>query len=165
MPPRLPVTNSMTNSKKQFKNNKLTAFLKMFLVFLVCFSVACMSGDADAASKSKKPQKASKKVSKQVKPYNPPYAHIVIDAATGRVLYQSDADRALYPASLTKIMTLLLTFEALDARKITLGSNVIFTSHAANMPPSKLGMKPGQSITVETAIKALVTKSANDVAV
>lgn len=155
----------MTNSKKQFKNNKLSAFLKMLLVFLVCFSVACMSGNAHAESKSKKPQKASKKTSKQVKPYNPPYAHIVMDAVTGRVLYQSDADRALYPASLTKVMTLLLTFEALDARKISLGSSVVFTSHASNMPPSKLGIKPGQSITVETAIKALVTKSANDVAV
>ncbi|HAJ90085.1 MAG TPA: D-alanyl-D-alanine carboxypeptidase [Rhodospirillaceae bacterium] len=137
----------------------------MLLVFLVCLSVACFSGEAEAATKSKKHTKSPKKITKVVTPYNPPYAHIVVDAATGRVLYQSDADRALYPASLTKIMTLLLTFEALDAQKISLGSNVIFSSHAVNMPPSRIGLKAGQSMTVENAIKALVTKSANDVAV
>lgn len=152
----------MTNSKKQFKNNVLVSFLKMALVFMVCFSVACMPAHADSKAKSKK---SHKKVSKEVRPYNPPYAHIVVDAYTGRVLYQSDADRALYPASLTKVMTLLLTFEALESRKISLGSSVIFSSHAANMPPSRIGLKAGQSMTVENAIKALVTKSANDVAV
>jgi D-alanyl-D-alanine carboxypeptidase len=155
----------VTDLKKQFKNNYLVSFLKMFLVFLICFSVACMPGEADAKTKSKKSHKSSKKVTKEVRPYNPPYAHIVVDAATGRVLYQSDADRALYPASLTKIMTLLLTFEALESRKISLNSSVVFSSHAVNMPPSRIGLKAGQSMTVENAIKALVTKSANDVAV
>lgn len=155
----------MTNSKKQFKNNALVSFLKMVLVFMVCFSVACMPAHADSKTKSKKSDRSHKKNSKEVRPYNPPYAHIVVDSTTGRVLYQSDADRALYPASLTKVMTLLLTFEALESRKISLGSSVVFSSHAANMPPSRLGIKAGKSITVENAIKALVTKSANDVAV
>lgn len=94
----------------------------------------------------------------------PPYAHIVFDADTGRVLSQKNADQSIHPASLTKMMTLLMTFDALKAKKITTKSRVIMTSHAANMPPSKLGIKAGQSIAVDDAIRALVTKSANDVA-
>ncbi len=134
----------------------------MFLAFMICFSMVCMPTYADAKTESKK---SHKKVTKQARPYNPPYAHIVVDAATGRVLYQNDADRALYPASLTKVMTLLLTFEALESRKISLGSSVPFSARAVKMPPSRIGLKAGQSMTVENAIKALVTKSANDVAV
>jgi D-alanyl-D-alanine carboxypeptidase len=98
-------------------------------------------------------------------PYKPPNAYIVMDASTGMVISQSDADRTLYPASLTKLMTLLLTFEMLDEHKISLQTPIVMTSHAANMPPSKLGLKPGETISVENAIKALVTKSANDIAV
>ena len=149
-------------SKKSFKINNLRKFMGGFLACLICVSIALMPTVADAKTKQKKVHKTTKAVSK---PYNPPYAHIVIDAATGRVLYQSDADRALYPASLTKIMTLLMLFEALDTGKVSLRSPVIFSSHAVNMPPSRLGIRAGQSITVETAIRALVTKSANDVAV
>lgn len=155
----------MTDLKKPLFTNYLVSFLKMMCVFVICVSVACIPSEADAKTKTKKSHKSSKKVTKEVRPYNPPYSHIVIDATTGRVLYQTDADRALYPASLTKIMTLLLTFEALESRKISLNSPVLFSSHAVSMPPSRIGLKAGQSMTVENAIKALVTKSANDVAV
>lgn len=152
----------MNSPHKSFKIKKLNKLIHGFLTCLICATIAFTPSVADAKTKHKKSHKASKVVSK---PYNPPYAHIVIDAYTGRVLYQSDADRALYPASLTKIMTLALLFEALDSGKLTLRSPITFSSHAVNMPPSRLGVKAGQSISVETAIRALVTKSANDVAV
>lgn len=92
------------------------------------------------------------------------YAGIVVDAKTGKVLYSEDADGLRYPASLTKMMTLYLTFEALEAGKISLNSNVPVSSHAASEPPSKLGVRAGGSVTVEQAILSLVTRSANDMA-
>jgi D-alanyl-D-alanine carboxypeptidase len=93
------------------------------------------------------------------------YASIVIDAATGRVLYARNADTRNYPASLTKIMTLYMVFEALEDGRLTLSQRIKVSRRAAGMPPSKLGLRAGQSIKVEDAILALVTKSANDVAV
>ena len=95
---------------------------------------------------------------------NPKYAGIVVDAKTGKVLYSNDADDLRYPASLTKMMTLYLTFEALESGKITKNSRVPVSRNAAKEPPSKLGVGAGNSLTVEQAIKALVTRSANDVA-
>jgi D-alanyl-D-alanine carboxypeptidase len=155
----------VTNKENSFRNNRLPSLFRIVFVFIICLSLGCFpSGEADAANQSKKSHKSGKKISRDAKPYNPPYAHILVDATTGRVLSQSDADRALYPASLTKIMTLLLTFEALESGRLSLHSSVVFSSHAANMPPSRIGLKAGQSMSVENAIKALVTKSANDVA-
>lgn len=95
---------------------------------------------------------------------NPKYAGIVIDAKTGKVLYSEDADSLRYPASLTKMMTLYMVFEALEAGRISLNSKVPFSANAAKEPPSKLGVGKGRSITVEQAILSLVTRSANDVA-
>lgn len=133
--------------------------LIMLLAFLV--GLGGFMGVADAESKTKHKKKPTAQHRQAPRPAN---AYILMDADTGMVISQYDADRTLYPASLTKLMTLLLTFEALDNGKITSNSSVVMTSHAASMPPSKLGIKPGQSITVNQAIKALVTKSANDVA-
>lgn len=93
------------------------------------------------------------------------YASIVIDYGNGRILYEKNADTRNYPASLTKIMTLYMTFEALDKGKITLHEKLKVSKRAAGMPASRLGLKRGETITVENAILALVTKSANDVAV
>ena len=93
------------------------------------------------------------------------YASIVVDAVTGEVLHADKADRRAYPASLTKMMTLYLLFEAVDQRRLGLDQKLKVSRRAAGMPPSKLGLKRGQSIRVRDAIKALVTKSANDVAV
>ncbi len=93
----------------------------------------------------------------------PKYAGIVIDAKTGKVLYGEDPDGLRYPASLTKMMTLYLTFEALNAGRISLDSKVPVSANAAKEPPSKLGVRAGGSVTVEQAILALVTRSANDV--
>jgi D-alanyl-D-alanine carboxypeptidase len=93
---------------------------------------------------------------------NSKYAAIVVDANTGKTLFSSSADAARYPASLTKMMTLYLTFEALQSGKITKTTKVRFSKNAAAEPPTKLGVKAGGSVTVETAILSLVTKSAND---
>jgi D-alanyl-D-alanine carboxypeptidase len=94
---------------------------------------------------------------------NPKYAAIVIDANTGRTLYESNADAPRYPASLTKMMTLYMVFEAMANGKISKSTRVPFSKNAAAEPPTKLGIKAGGSVTVEDAIYALVTKSANDV--
>ncbi len=96
---------------------------------------------------------------------NKKYASLVMDADTGMILSQRHADKSLHPASLTKMMTLLLTFEALDRRQIRKSTRVRISGLAARQVPSKLGLPAGSSIKVEDAIYALVTKSANDVAV
>ncbi|MEP9373118.1 D-alanyl-D-alanine carboxypeptidase family protein [Mesorhizobium sp. KR1-2] len=93
---------------------------------------------------------------------NSKYAAFVIDANTGKVLFSANADSRRYPASLTKMMTLYLTFEALSRGKITKQTLVPFSAHASAEPPTKIGVRAGGSVTVETAILSLVTKSAND---
>ena len=93
------------------------------------------------------------------------YAAIVLDAETGRVLYESNADTLNYPASLTKMMTLYLVFEALEGGRLRLEQPLPVSRRAAGMPPSRLGLKAGSTIRVEDAILALVIKSANDIAV
>ena len=93
------------------------------------------------------------------------YASIVIDASNGRVLHAENPDRKAYPASLTKIMTLYMVFEALESGKLTMNSKLKVSRRAARMPPSKLGLRTGQTIKVKDAMLALMTKSANDVAV
>lgn len=95
---------------------------------------------------------------------NPKYAGIVVDAKTGKTLYSHSADAYRYPASLTKIMTLYVVFEELEAGRLSLNSRLKVSKYAAGRPPSKLGLKPGKTIRVKDAILALVTKSANDVA-
>ena len=92
------------------------------------------------------------------------YAAIVIEEDSGRVLFARNADSLRYPASLAKIMTLYLLFEDIAAGHLTLKSRIPVSKVAAKRSPSKLYLKPGQSISVEQAIRALVTKSANDVA-
>lgn len=95
---------------------------------------------------------------------NPRYAGIVVDAETQEILYAENADQPRYPASLTKMMTLYLLFEALEGRSMSLGHPLHVSSHAASMPATKLWLKAGSSIPVDKAIQALVVRSANDVA-
>lgn len=92
------------------------------------------------------------------------YASIVIDADSGAVVSASSPDKQLYPASMTKMMTLYLTFEAIERGHLRLDQQLPVSRRAAGQPPSKLWLKAGQSIRVQDAILALVTKSANDVA-
>ncbi|WP_084541878.1 SPOR domain-containing protein [Halomonas cupida] len=96
---------------------------------------------------------------------NPKYAGIVVDAETQEILYAENADEPRYPASLTKMMTLYLLFEALEGRSMSLGHPLPVSSHAASMPATKLWLKAGSTIPVDKAIQALVVRSANDVAV
>jgi D-alanyl-D-alanine carboxypeptidase len=93
------------------------------------------------------------------------YAAIIVDADTGKVLQATSPDRRSYPASLTKVMTLYLLFDALEQGRLRMDSLLPVSAHAAGQAPSKLGLRPGDEISVQEAILALVTKSANDVAV
>lgn len=96
---------------------------------------------------------------------NPKYASFVIDADTGMVLHQRHANKVLHPASLTKVMTLMLLFDKLETGQMRMNDRIYISSYAASMVPSKLGLKPGSYIRVRDAIPALMIKSANDVAV
>lgn len=93
------------------------------------------------------------------------YAALVMDADTGEILHERNADDARYPASLTKVMTLYLLFDAINAGEVSLTDKMTVSRNASKQPPSNLKLAAGSKIKVEDAILALVTKSANDVAV
>jgi D-alanyl-D-alanine carboxypeptidase len=131
------------------------------VLFLGAFALV----SADHAEARRHSHHRSHRSLSQRNTYSPPYAAIVMDANSGAVLHESNADSLRHPASLTKIMTLYLLFERLEQGKITLDTPLSVSAHAASMAPSKLGLRPGQSIRVEDAIRAVVTKSANDIAV
>ena len=97
--------------------------------------------------------------------YSPAFASIIVDANSGATLQSNNPDAIRRPASLTKIMTLYLLFERLEAGKMKLDSQMEVSEHASEQAPTKLGLKPGQTLRVEDAIKGLVTRSANDAAV
>lgn len=96
---------------------------------------------------------------------SPKYASLVIEAQTGRILSAANADRLRHPASLTKMMTLYMMFQALEAGRLRLDQRLPVSSNAAAQSPSKLGLRTGQTISVQDAILGLVTESANDAAV
>ena len=96
---------------------------------------------------------------------NNKYASIVVNAYNGKVLYARNADSRRYPASLTKIMTLYLLFEALERGDVSMTTKLVASKAAANVEPTKLGLKPGSTISVEDAIRGMSVKSYNDVAV
>lgn len=98
------------------------------------------------------------------KPSHGKYASIIINEKSGKVYHSINADTRNYPASLTKIMTIYMIFEKLKNKKIKMNTKLKVSKRASKQPPSKLGLYPGQKITVKQAILALVTKSANDVA-
>lgn len=93
-----------------------------------------------------------------------PFAAIVMDARTGEVLYARNADTRLHPASLTKMMTLYLAFQAIERGEISLDQKVRISRKAASQPPSKLGLRPGQMVRIRDLIRAAALKSANDAA-
>ncbi len=125
---------------------RMPALRGIFLVLLVLlgFGLAASPGLAASAERA--------------------YAGIVLDAKSGKVLYQSAADAPRYPASVTKVMTLYILFEELKAGRLKLSSRLTVSKHAAAAVPTKLGLKAGSTIRVEDAIKSLVTLSANDMA-
>ena len=95
----------------------------------------------------------------------PKYAAVLINNDTGEVLYARQADAQRYPASITKVMTLYVVFEELRAGNIRESDRIRISSFAARQPPSKLGLKPGATITVREAMGVVATRSANDIAV
>jgi D-alanyl-D-alanine carboxypeptidase len=97
--------------------------------------------------------------------YSPQFSSIIVDGNSGTVLTSTSPDGLRHPASLTKVMTLYLLFERLDSGKITLDTEMPVSAHAADQDPTKLGLRPGQTLRVEDAIKGMVTRSANDAAV
>lgn len=117
----------------------------------VCFLPA-QDAAAKATPHREKPQSVAR------------YADIVIEADTGRVLHATSAEQQRHPASLTKMMTLYLTFQALEAGRLALDQRLAVSANAAAQSPSKLGLRTGQTIRVQDAILALVTESANDAA-
>ena len=122
-------------------------------VFAAMLSLACVSVAMPTHALAQSPATQAK------------YAAIVVDAHSGEVLYASRADSPRYPASITKVMTLYLTFEALEQGRLKASDPVVISPRAAAQPPTKLGLRPGEMITVDQAIRALTTKSANDIAV
>ncbi|HEU5273121.1 MAG TPA: D-alanyl-D-alanine carboxypeptidase [Xanthobacteraceae bacterium] len=128
--------------------------------------VAALALATDAADARR--QRAGRHVSRHTigdQSYSPPFAAIVVDANTGKALTETNADSSRHPASLTKIMTLYLLFERLEAGKMKLGTQLPVSEHASAQAPTKLGLRPGQHIAVEDAIRGIVTRSANDAAV
>src|SRR6478672_3564310 len=97
--------------------------------------------------------------------YSPQFSSIIVDGNSGATLSSNNPDGIRHPASLTKIMTLYLLFERLDSGKMKLDTEMEVSEHASDQAPTKLGLKPGQTLKVEDAIKGLVTRSANDAAV
>lgn len=130
----------------------MTAGLRSVVFLLAAVSMALLAPSEAAAAKRKSSAA-------------PKYAALVIEADTGTVLFERYPDAKRFPASLTKMMTLYLLFDELEAGRLTLDSELTVSKQAAGQPPSKLGLTAGSKIDVETAIEALVVKSANDAAV
>jgi D-alanyl-D-alanine carboxypeptidase len=95
----------------------------------------------------------------------PPFSSFAVDGNSGRILQAVEPDALRHPASITKVMTLYLLFEQIERGRLSLDSRIDVSAHAAAQSPTKLGLRPGSSIRVEDAVKAIVTKSANDMAV
>jgi D-alanyl-D-alanine carboxypeptidase len=132
--------------------------VRILVAVLVLAGLVLSASTADA-----KKRKRHRHVAPE--PYVEKHASIVIEAATGRVLYERMASEERYPASLTKMMTLYLLFDHLQQGKISLSTMMTASRYASSQEPTKLGLKPGDEVMVEDAIKALIVRSANDVAV
>ncbi len=127
-------------------------------VATISVAVAFTTDTADARRRHKRHHAA-------VSSYSPAFSSIIVDANSGSTLQATSADSLRHPASLTKIMTLYLLFERLESGKLKLDTPMDVSVHASQQAPTKLGLRPGQTIRVEDAIKGLVTRSANDAAV
>jgi len=123
---------------------------------------------SDSAADARQPHRAKNPESKadaRGEDYTPPAASIVVDGTSGAVLQASNPNVRCHPASLTKVMTLYLLFERLESGELHLNDLLEVSEHASKQAPSKLDFEPGDTIKVEDAIRAIVTKSANDAAV
>jgi D-alanyl-D-alanine carboxypeptidase len=131
----------------------------MRFLILVCCALSLLVPDfADAA-------RAARKAPPRWGVNDPRYAALIMNPKTGEVYHSANADARRYPASLTKMMTLYLLFEALEARKVSLGTRMKVSDYASVQPQTNISLRTTDTVPVETAIKALVIRSANDVAV
>lgn len=138
-----PILNFQLRTRARF-------FIVLLSLIFTAELTACSTSDTlDIAAPQAEPSK---------------YAAIVVDAKDGKILYEAAADQIRYPASLAKMMTLYLTFEALENGRLSKTTMIPLSAHAARQPATKLYMKAGDTIDVDTAIRALIVKSANDVA-
>src|SRR5882762_210908 len=135
----------------------------VFGLFTVTTAVIFTSDSADA--RRYKHRHSARQHHEARESYSPAFSSIIVDGNSGATLSASNPDASRHPASLTKIMTLYLLFERLDAGKMKLDTEMEVSEHASEQAPTKLGLRPGQTIRVEDAIKGLVTRSANDAAV
>lgn len=122
------------------------------------------SASKKSAKKHSKRKTSNRKYSKAkpLPPYARQYSALVVDADTGRVLYSRDASGIRYPASLTKMMTLYLTFDALKKRRFSMDDRLPVSQKAASQPQTNISLKTGEHLPVRTAIESLVVRSAND---
>jgi D-alanyl-D-alanine carboxypeptidase len=121
--------------------------------------------DKRQAVASKRSRSAARAVAARPAVPAPRYAAILMDARNRDVLYAQAADEQRHPASITKVMTVFLAFDALSDGKLKLNDRVTISAHAASQRPSKLGLKVGESLSVDQAIRVITVKSANDIAV
>lgn len=132
------------------------------LILAVLVAVLAIAPDAEAKKRTRG-KRAPVSTASGIN--DPRYAALIMNPATGEIYHQHDADQRRYPASLTKMMTLYMLFDALEQKKIDLDDRMSVSDYASTMPQTNLSLNPGDRIPVETAIKALVVRSANDVSV
>jgi D-alanyl-D-alanine carboxypeptidase len=139
---------------------------KAVVAFFLVAGVALSAADtADAARKKNKNRHHAKRVYVNPGPYVEKFAAIVIEANSGKILYERMSNDPRYPASLTKMMTLYLLFDQVQRGNISLSTQMTASAYASSQDPTRLGLDAGDQLTVEDAIKALIVRSANDVAV
>src|SRR5438270_8145755 len=136
--------------------------LRVCALGLITFTTAILISSESAEARRYKHRRHHHVVRES---YSPQFSSIIVDGNSGAVLTSNNPDGSRHPASLTKIMTLYLLFERLEANKMNLDTEMDVSEHASEQAPTKLGLRPGQTIRVEDAIKGLVTRSANDAAV
>ncbi len=138
-------------------------YFKLMVVLFLALTVAIPQAEAAKRVHVSKHRRGGASTVSGVN--DPRYADLVMNPVTGEVYHSNDPDGRRYPASLTKMMTLYMLFEALEQHKTTMDARLDISEYAASMPQTNLALTPGDSSPVETAIKALVVRSANDVSV
>src|SRR5438270_8667299 len=138
--------------------------VSVFALFTITTAIIFTTDSADAR-RSRHRHQARQHHHEARESYNPAFSSIIVDGNSGATLSANNPDASRHPASLTKIMTLYLLFERLEAGAMKLDSEMGVSERASEQAPTKLGLRPGQTIRVEDAIKGLVTRSANDAAV
>jgi D-alanyl-D-alanine carboxypeptidase len=142
---------ALRNNEMDYAVAKTTRFFHT-TGFLICVLVFLFATHVEARPRPRAPAE------------NPRYAMLIMDAQSGKILEQQNADKPLAPASLTKIMTLFMTFEAVEQGRLKMSDYLVVSQNAMRQQPSKLGLRSGEKITVDQAVHILVTRSANDVA-